>query len=193
MQIPTGYAQANFQHRHESGTRLMEVTLGLAVSAYAGDGQDLADNLNGMWVEAILPAMSAEISFVGVQLKYGPQSTGPAWFSQGLTTGERVGSPVPPNTAVLVRKRTASGGRSGRGRMYMPGVPEEGVLGQGVLTSGEQLIWTTQLEVFRQKLLTEDVAPVLLHGDDSPVTSPYIITDFQVAETVATQRRRLRR
>lgn len=120
-------------------------------------------------------------------------STGPITGSKlRNVTGTKSALTVPINSALLLQKTTARGGRMGRGRCFLPPIwTAEGNIDQsGVVTSfdlsGIQTLWDSALTA----LLASDCPPVLLHSDGS---TPDPITSWTVNQTLATQRRRMRR
>jgi len=114
-------------------------------------------------------------------------------------TGTASGETPPVNTAILMQKRSAEGGRENRGRMYLPparltegDISKLGVIESTALASLNSSAnnWLSDVEA-----ISTDPDPqtnlVILHSD--PDSLPTIITDLEVASVVATQRRRLRR
>lgn len=100
-------------------------------------------------------------------------------------------SALPQNCAYLIKKITGVGGRRNRGRMYVPGVPENVVDAAGNLLAAEidaiqgmLGTWFTALQA-----ITALGDPVILHNNSS---TPTPITSFQCDPRIATQRRRMR-
>lgn len=120
--------------------------------------------------------------------------------SVGVTvTGTAAGTTPIQNTAVLVRKRTAGSGRRKQGRFYFPafGLSPSAYSAAGVLTSTAFNDYQTRFNTFYSALVNGNVngmsgpvPPVLLHAD---AMDPDPITAFQLDQTLASQRRRLRR
>lgn len=102
-----------------------------------------------------------------------------------------VGSPS-VNTAVLVRKQTALGGRRHRGRMFVPpfNLPEDDIQVSGQLGLIYQAAQQTRWNAFFTALAADNLEPHLYHShpDDLPTS----ITSFAVQSLAATQRRRMR-
>lgn len=120
-------------------------------------------------------------------------ATGPVTGETTLrVTGTGTGSPLTPNTSVLVKKLTARGGRKGRGRMFVPGmcVSEIDVDENGIISTPDLADIQLQWSDFLADLQTSVCLPYLLHSDS---TLPDEITSLVVEPLVATQRRRLRR
>lgn len=98
--------------------------------------------------------------------------------------------------ALIMRKNTAQFGRTGRGRMFIPGVLDEGnvtpsgsiepaTVGNFVAAGGE----------FYDSLINDPDAsllPFLLHNETSPITVPTPITSFTPAPLVGWIRKRIR-
>lgn len=109
--------------------------------------------------------------------------------------GLAVGASVTPNVALLLHKRTARGGRRGRGRMYLPwavitsNVDEGGVITPATVTASQ-----TKATQFLSALSVNTVPMVLLHNPgQSSAGPPNPVTSLQVDNRVGTQRRRLGR
>jgi hypothetical protein len=117
----------------------------------------------------------------------------------GLATstavGGRTGGSVPPNVAVLVHKRTARGGRRGRGRFYLPwycsdnDTNEDGTLLAAAVTAMQNAVikWNSDLVASGNPM-------VILHSPGRTTAGPPDpVTGIVVSNVVATQRRRLGR
>jgi hypothetical protein len=98
-----------------------------------------------------------------------------------------------PQVSYLLKKITARGGRKGRGRMYLPGPPEDAVDAYGLLSESQFDALTTAVVDFAAQMLaaTNFGKLVLLHTD--PLEEPDDFTNFFPETKVATQRRRLDR
>lgn len=194
MEIPAGYAQANFVFAGASVPTGAEVTLGLNVGTYGGTATDAAGDVNGAWDTANINTLQViTCELVRVVVKFGPTATGPTGINTNVVSGTDASPGTPANFSYLVHKVTAFGGRAGRGRMYIPGVDETQVNDAGDIDSTLTDAMTTAMGVFRDELNTADLEPVLLHGEDSPITLPSPITAFVCDGVGGTQRRRMRR
>jgi len=192
MPIPVSYAQANFIYTGNAVPNGAQWTLGLDISASAGTPALVAADLETEYIASGIAAnLSNDANLTSILVKFGPDATGPSAIEAAnvLATG---GTGGVPNTAFLVRKDTALGGKAGRGRMFLPSVPEASVLQSGVLNSGVVTALQADMDSFFAGLASQGLVPVLLHGDSSPLTTPTPITGFSVQSVVATQRRRLR-
>lgn len=188
MIIPVGYY--HIQHFF-GGTSLPNgaaITYGLGGFG-AGTPAEAAEACHDAFASTFLLDMSSTTQIVETRAKAGPNDVGPFGSYTEILVGGQTDSPVPPNTALLVEKRTAVGGRSGRGRFYLPGVPEGSVPGSGILTVTIQGFWQARADAFLTALETFSTGMYVLHNTSSDPTS---VTDLQVDPVVATQRRRLR-
>lgn len=193
MPIPTGYAQANLIFTGGPIPSGAQVTLGLDVSAFAGTPSEAAQEIQDAAVASnLVEQLATGVVLSDVLVKFGPDATGPSGNASGSETGLE-GAATPPNTAILVQKHTAFGGRAGRGRMYLPSPNESKVDPTGLLDSTYVSNIQTSVDAFGAALSTAFLTPVVLHGENSPLTTPSEITGFSVSNRVATQRRRLRR
>lgn len=136
--------------------------------------------------------MSSEITLLGAVFRIGSDGADiideVSFNIQGVVT---VAS-LPNNTAVLVRKVTALGGRRGRGRMFIPGANRDSCTGNGALIPDAFAGWATAIEAFTDGIPAgANVSnPVLLH-QSAPFDATDVVT-LQLQHQVATQRRRMR-
>lgn len=191
MTIPSGSGQVTWVHEVTGASRRAFVTCGVDVTAFGGDATAAATALGLAWATNVMPILSSLVGLIETRVKFGPDDTGPTGVITGITWGGDSRQSGAPNSAALVNKNTAVGGRRGRGRMYIPGVPEAEVDQAGFLSSG----WLSNLQAavdgLQADMVTALLDPVLLHsGDGAPI--PYPITSFTAQGLTATQRRRLR-
>jgi hypothetical protein len=179
--------------RLKAGGRIALVTDAFQLAPLTFPGTASVNALTDAFIGAFDNAVSSDWVFLGAIARFGPTPTGPTFevarFVQGLSTP----APLTPNTAVLVQKRTILGGRSNRGRFYVPGLPEDSVDGSGSIL----LTPLTALQAGANNYLAAaQAAPevenlVVLH-DQLVVGPPTPVTSLQVQTLVGTQRRRLR-
>jgi hypothetical protein len=193
MQIPDGFGQANFRFTGAAVPSGAEVTLGFDISGYSGSAANAAEDAGQAWADNISNTQVVNCDLTSTLFKFGPNDVGPS--AEVLTSGPGIKNnpSVTPNTGVLVQKITNFGGRTGRGRMFIPGIRETSVSDGGLIDPTELTDWQTALDLFFSDLNTFLLVPCLLHAEGSPVSTPRLITSFSVQATVATQRRRLRR
>lgn len=193
MEIPVGYAQANFLM---SGVGLplgAECTLGIDISEFGGTPDEAAENLAAFWQGAFRDEQSSAIQFDGVRIKYGPNDTGPTGEYIGPVSGNGASTGVTPAVSVMVKKVTAFGGKAGRGRMFVPGLVEGAVTAAGLIDTSPLAAWQAEADEFFDACVAIDLPPVLLHGEGSPLVVPSPVLSLVVDPRVATQRRRNRR
>lgn len=190
--IPNGYAQVNFRFSGSALPNGAEVTLAISTATGPDTPEEVAEVLGDLWDSTILFGQSSFVVHRDTLVKFGPTATGPSATHASGLSGEAAATTVPPNVAYLVRKQTALGGRSGRGRMYVPGANEATITAAGVVDpatrAAQQGLWDDFLEGMETAL----ILPVVLHGPGAPISAPTPITAFTVDASVATQRRRLR-
>lgn len=142
----------------------------------------------------IMDSLSDTVSLVQTLLKRGPDEDGPTATADNVWPGLQAGTGVPANTSILITKNTASGGHRGKGRNYIPGLPEAQVDSAGTLIGATQANIQAQVDAWLVELAAAGLGyGVYLehHGDGAP--NPTLVTAMNVEELVATQRRRLRR
>lgn len=194
MIIPVDYAQANLKFSGAPLPTGAEITLGLDVNGYAGNPAAAAGDVIAAWLASGIRDRQADtVELSSVLVKFGPNATGPSAEVSDPVPGTQAADAVHPNTAMLVRKSTGAGGRTGSGRFFIPGIPENAIGDNGVLSAPFLLAAQTEMDAFHAALLAEGLIPALLHGAGSPISAPLPITSFDVQPLVATQRRRLRR
>jgi hypothetical protein len=195
--IPVGYGLAAIHWRCAGATADSISTFG-----YNPDTLDPSEHANelydALWAgtgdarPCSAASMSTEWSFLGVSVTEMDES-GPLigeFFS--TVVGTATAAPVPINSAVLIRKNTASGGRKNRGRMFVPPIRpiESGVDALGNIDSDQVTAIQSRWDLFFSGLADDGPGPmVVLH---SSAGTPTVVTSLAVQGTLATQRRRMR-
>lgn len=194
--IPTGFAQATIPLNHVAVVREAVTTFGVDSSNAGGDYEGLADGIMTVWEAEVAPILDADVTAGPVELAVG-QDGGENLVAVGSTTsvGNRVISTVSPNVAVLVRKRTARGGRRGRGRMYVPWAAQDSAVDEaGTINPTEMGLLQGAFADFLTALNANAADMYLLHNEGlSTPGAPNLVTTLSVDNLVATQRRRLGR
>jgi hypothetical protein len=141
------------------------------------------------WGLRILPQQTNAITLAEVHTKWGPNTTGPDASTAVGSAGSKGGDPYGAQVSALVQKRTAVGGRTGRGRLFLPGLTESLISDGSHLQAGYRTDLQTAFDNFFTDMgaLARDL--YLLHGGPS---APNALTGFSVELLLATQRRRLR-
>lgn len=199
--IPDGFALITYTWQSilfDSGgaaTTHGTTTNGLPLPAVAG-------NWAAAMQEEILPLMTPDVTLVSVTAVTDD-------LSAEITVGEAGGSSETtmnaPNVAVLVKEVTASRGRRGRGRMFLPGLAfDSQVTSSGLMASGYVDSLQAAIDSFRLSAQTPDGMEMVVlqrttptvnppENPTPPLSPPPEVTDLQVQSKVASQRRRLRR
>lgn len=193
MIIPLGYAQANFIYDGQNLPNGAEWTLGFDLDTAPATPALMAADLATAYQSAAIQSLQVtEVRLVEVLVKWGTNATGPSGSAAVAITGTGGGDTTGPQSAILVQKNTNAGGRAGRGRFYLPGVPDGSMAISGNMNAAERIAAQSVMDDFYADLISAGLPPVLLHGVGSPISTPTPITSFTVAATTATQRRRLR-
>jgi hypothetical protein len=203
VEIPIGYGQLSFKWALTGDPQPMISTMGFGVRNNPTPSQQLLNDAAGQLESsfrarlgfATAASIIAGWTYHGADFLLRPDAGDAIAGHVGPSvTGTATGETLPVNTAILVKKRTALGGRKHRGRMYIPmaRVTENTVSKLGVIDSTEH----TSLQTAFNNWLADNQAVdgaemVILHSDETLVPTP--INALQVDNTVASQRRRLRR
>lgn len=151
-----------------------------------------AQTLLNNWVAAFNGVVSGSVAATRARLKAGPNLTGPIFdvTSAGVMGGAAMGAAA---VSVGITKNTALGGRRGRGKTFVPGVPEADVDPGGTLAAARLTAWQTAATGFFATFATNNWDMVLLHSPASLAITPTTVTSTTVSSVVRTQRRRQRR
>jgi hypothetical protein len=201
--IPVGFGQAVYEMRLTGDSEPIVVTMGHDLDNALGDYEDAASVLYQYFTSYMCFELSNQYTVTAVSLYVGQDGGPPALFEfapSSPVVGPSTGTPLPQNCAVLVRKRTSSAGRRGRGRIYMPGIAESEVNPAGVIGTTTRNNWQTAaenwFEACRDGADTFVAYPmVVLHRSEGAGVEPppTVITALEVDTVIATQRRRLRK
>lgn len=105
-----------------------------------------------------------------------------------IVLGTDTGNPLPPQTSLLVQKRTAAGGRRARGRIYTTCWSEAVNDNGGMPTLAFRQDVEITLETFADWMFTNDTPLVVASQAGTPTNRN--ITDFVCGTAWRTQRRR---
>lgn len=190
--IPEGYGQINYIFR---GTNLPtggQITQGFQILGTEDDPAVYAADAEAAFAP-VVALMNNNTALDRVLVKLGPNEFGPSAEVASSAEGIDSSEAAPPGASLLVRKRTSFGGRTGRGRFYLPGLSEDEIDSAGTIGGTTVSDFQSAIDTWAAALVTAEMSPVVLHGPDSPVTIPHTIVGFEVDTKLATQRRRLRR
>lgn len=105
----------------------------------------------------------------------------------GGPVGSDASAPLTPGCALVVSLRAASGGRSGRGRIYLPGVPDSSVDTAGTVSSGLITDLITDFTTMAVAAAGAGFIPAVYSRTDGIVRA---VSSFGVSPVIDTQRRR---
>jgi len=192
--IPVGFGLVKMRWRLNTYPNEFIATCGVN-NSLAHSAQEIADGINTILAATNHPGAAAKIavgwSYRGTEATV-MTATGPFTAEHTVNVTGTGSAPFPPNISFLVTKTTGRGGRSGKGRMFVPAmqVGESNITPEGLLeTTPYNDFFTSWSEVYTAWDAT-DYPPVLLHADGS---TPDHILAFVAQQTVCTQRRRLAR
>lgn len=192
--IPAGHVLLKFRFRLATDPEEMLCTLGAETTA--ASNADRISALNDQfdnWADNVLPLQVVGYSLVGVDGVFGTGGGDlPLSSTQGPANAGNPATGLTSNTAVLVQKLSAVGGRRNKGRMYVPGINPEAVDNAGFLTGVDLAAWNTAFNNLYLGVTSGTFLdnPVIFHSVGDP--TPTVVTDLDVDPRVATQRRRMR-
>lgn len=187
--IPFGFAQATFFMEGSGAPTGAAVTMGLDPATGLSPAT-VAASLELIWDTRISPIQIQNVDVTNIRVKFGPNTSGPSVDRPVTLGGNLVTAQAPPNVALLVQKATGLGGKKGRGRLYLPGIPEVEIDQGGNISGSYFASCQTAWNGFYNDLVAADIPMVLLHTGSS---DPTAVTELVVSALAATQRRRLRR
>jgi hypothetical protein len=150
---------------------------------------DKAEGIADAFEDTIRLYLASEVTYLGCRVKAGPNDVGPEYTAARARPGALANAMTPPNTAWLLKKKSALGGRQNRGRMYVPGIVEDATIHNGKITASSLTQMQTAADNYMAALASNDSPMVILHTASS---DPTTVVSLDVDPTVATQRRRLR-
>jgi hypothetical protein len=147
--------------------------------------------------DTLLAQTSSALTLTTVSVQSGPFGARQS-ISSNLppAAGTATGTAAPIAMSAVAQKKTSLGGRKGRGRMFLPGIPPSSNVDQnGLITTAARTAYQTALNNFWGKLVELSVSgvsdrciPMLLHSDSTP---PTVIDQFILAQRVGWIRGRL--
>lgn len=196
MPTASGYADVSVGYTQTGLSRMAYITFGInpvdtnpaLVNASVLTAITTAGSLNSI--------MDATATLSRIRVSLGTDGAEDLVSDASFTTvGGRTLAANPPNVAVLVHKRSARGGRRGRGRLFLPwAISGSNVSEAGIVTPAEVTVIQTAMGVFLGALNTQTVPMVLLHNPGlTTMGAPDPVTSLSVDRLISTQRRRLGR
>lgn len=163
---------------------------------------DLAEQLDNIFQTNLQAQISAPIGVAQTEIFWQQGAVGepPAvgTYAGGWGGGNAGATSIlPQNSAFLLHKRTNRAGRTGRGRLYLPGVPEGSVDNVGNVSPGTVTGLNTALASWVADILNaSDFEYMCLFHDSlgsAALVVPTPIASITCDPVIGTQRRRLRR
>lgn len=191
MFIPEGYGHVVADISLTGDSERMAVTFGISLQG-GPFVQTVADAISTELGDWLRPIMSSHYRYEGCDVAVKEAPGDPVhWLSTaGAGPGAEAATTLPQNNAWLFQKRSSSGGRKNRGRMFVPSVQESLVDNAGNVDASARAALTSGAQNFLAGLITVSMPMVILHT--SPLDTPAAVVSLTCDEKIATQRRRLR-
>ena len=196
MPTAPGFADCSIEFTYAGFPRKSYVTLGVNPSDTDPllVGTDVAEAM--ATTGSALDIIDSQVTMTGVYVAMGTDGGEDLHgFVPRSDAGRASGVGSPNNCAFLVHKRTARGGRRGRGRIYWPwSVQESNVDENGVILAANVTLVQGKMNTFLTALNTNGTPMVLLHSPGMTAEGPpNDVTSLQADGIIGTQRRRLGR
>lgn len=207
INVPVGSYLCRLRFRYSGDPELMYITCGVRTpgaggGVYADGAKGVAKKFFRSWADAF-PAgsMISGWTLQGAEAQSGGGGADIGEYPNFVVGTADAGAPIPVNTAFLVKKKTALGGRRNRGRMFVPAGAYSSanwVSGAGIVAPEQLAKMGTGLDSFQTSLQSDNESgppldPVLFHQPGEALEGdPTLIIDFICDSKIATQRRRLR-
>nr|CRY97706.1 hypothetical protein [uncultured prokaryote] len=201
LNVPPGFAIATINVVGPIGTPNFATTIGVTMSDGFGSLVDLANTVHLAYTVEFSDIMSSQLSCTGVSLFLtGDNGNGSIESDNVPVQGSNSAATAMIGMAAIAQKRTTRLGRTGRGRMFLPGVIKETEVDEsGRIVAAALTKIETRADDFLANLNAENSArvafdtpagPVLLHSSASIDPTP--ITNFSVNPIVGLMRSRIR-
>lgn len=172
-------------------------------------GQEACEACHVNFGAIVQGQLTSDVTLQTTKLKIGPTEDGPSFeHTQPLAGSGAINTSMAPNTAYLVNKVTALGGRRHRGRMFLPGVFDGAVDDSGIVAGATVTQVQVALDDFLVSMGVFGLSLVILHSpsyvwglvggqprriySSATPPEPTPVTALTMTGMVATQRRRLR-
>lgn len=190
MIIPSGYAQVNVKMTGSALPLGAEWTFGVRNSTDLPASTIASRVISQGVTSSIKNLFATESTLASVVVKLGPNATGASAEVGWNLAGNLSSGAGNPSSSLLVSKITEMGGRHGKGRLFLPALPEAYILPGGAIDGALVVAAQTIVSGFLSGLAAQDIPMVLLHAD---ATSPTNVSFLTVQARVSNQRRRNRK
>lgn len=173
-QIPPGFAQIALEWRHALYARPAVNVFGVANETGDPAPQAVAEAVQAAIAPTLLLRMDTNVTLQRIRAVIG-QDGGPPIIGEVFPAlaGQRGMNSPSPALAVRAVATTASGGRRGRGGMFLPWwVPVGSVSETGQITTQEVAAGGISLDLFHEELIGEGVPWYLLHSTGVSLPPP---------------------
>jgi hypothetical protein len=206
LDVPQYHGQVSHRISLNGDTEPMYVTYGIVTTTSGVDDPlFIAIELHDAYGDTMLLNSTNDYSLQATEVRL-QNDAPPAPPVLGVFASARAATgssgPLPQNSAYLFHKRTPQPGRRGRGRMYVPGIPEAevssvGALSPGALGAAQQRATDFLLRFNPSSGALVNVQMVVLNSYQQsfigPKPLPAVVNSLTIDPIIATQRRRLRR
>lgn len=200
--IPPGFASASIVLTGPLGTAPYVTTIGLDLGDAGADFVGVANLVHAAYEECFMSTTNEKLALAKVTLLIGSDGgNGSVDSTRPAIEGGNGSAMQAIAMAPIIRKQTASLGRSGRGRMFLPGclgeldVNDNGQLEPafraGIQEAAEDFFAYLTSGVVPGSDVRPPAPPVLLHSETGPPL-PSTILGASVSPTVGWIRKRLR-
>lgn len=190
MPAVTGGAQFVASYDGPSGATAVNI---VGLSNIGGDfNQSTVNAIASAWIDFVTAFMSDEWSVRG-DIEFRDLRTEPYPILFATTSdaaGTDTSDPLPPQVALCVSIQAATGGRRGRGRFYLPGVPDSSVSTGGEVDAGLISATLSDLGDFGIACATVGWIPAVYSRTDGVVRALAVAS---ISGFIDTQRRRMER
>lgn len=176
--IPPGYGSAAFVLSGTAGTPNFVTTIGVRFPLNGTDYEGYANRLFNAYADHIMTRTWSGLTLQTVQLTVGAISgNGSVQSFESPVQGSLSGADAALAMSVIVRKATATLGRKGRGRMFLPGLlANEDVNPNGDMGQATQAAIQADVNAFQTAVEDEEPGSLLslrlLHNDESAGVTP---------------------
>lgn len=192
MAFPTHYAQARILMRspqNSTGINILWFQPSAPPADPAADALTLAEDIDDAVNGLVKACLTTNSSYQGTVVTV--NSTGGA-FTQFVNTNAGVGivggDELPSYAAAVIQKRTSTAGKEGRGRWYVPFVPET-MTDEGLLTEAAEESYQLLGEAYKTNYTIGGVTYECSHWSGK-LEVMLLITSVNAQAILGTQRRR---
>jgi len=196
--------QWTFHYAGDNVSGDLVVTMGFFCNTSSDYDQSTNDAVSAAWEEVVAVTCDDSLTYTRLHTLINDSTNVLEFETISNTPGGLSGNQILPlNNAVVVKKLTGFSGRRKRGRLYLPGIPEDAVDDQGNVLGSFITTIVDAMTTFKETCETT-VSPncncAILHRDISKPAKPAyelasaphtLIASFGVDPIIGSQRKRL--